>query len=142
MPMTQQTRSARNKMMDLLAQRDHSEKEIRTKLKQREFSPEEIDAAIEYGKTNKWLPDSAEGLQALAEKAANALHRKGKGIIYINHFLKQKGLPPVKSDFSQELEKALSLIKNKKGEKAKIGRFLLSRGFEQSVVRKVVYEKL
>lgn len=141
--------SARNKMMDYLAQRDHSEKELRKKLKDKDFTPEEIDVAIEFGKENGWIPNSTESLQALAEKVAGTLRRKGKGPLYINHFLKEKGLPPVQSQPDEELEKARELAHNKfsdienmdRKEKAKVGRFLISRGFNLETVRKVIYEK-
>lgn len=139
--------SASTKMMDYLARRDHSEKELRKKLKTR-FTPEEIDKAIEYGKANGWIPDTPEGLQNLAEKTAAALRRRGKGTMYINQYLKEKGLPPVKPDVVEELEKARELVKNKfsnvsemdRKEKAKVGRFLMSRGFNLDIVRKVIYE--
>lgn len=148
--------TARNKMMDLIARRDHSEKELRQKLKLR-FTPEEIDKAIDYGKTHGWIPDSEEGQAKLSQKNAGFLHRRNKGINYINHQLRKKGLPPVESDSSQELEKALALVKNRysvEGElsreekqklKAKMGRFLISRGFGlatvQQTLRKVIYDK-
>jgi regulatory protein len=143
-------------MMDLLARRDHSEKELRQKLKLR-FTSEEIDQAVEYGKAHGWIPDSAEDQVRLAEKSAAELHRKNKGVAYINHQLRKKGLPPIKSDSSQELEKALALVKNKYSVegglsreetqklKAKMGRFLISRGFGletvQQTLRKVIYDK-
>lgn len=143
-------RSARNKMMDLLARRDHSEKEIRTKLKEREFSQDEIETAIRYGRENKWLPDTPDENLKLAQRMATGLHRKNKGIQYINHFLKQKGLPPISLEQDVELEKAQQLIENKfsgklpvtREERAKrkahIGRFLLSRGFTMDTIRKVI----
>lgn len=140
--------SACNKMMDHLARRDHSEKELRKKLKDK-FTAEEIDAAIEYGKNQGWIPDSAAGALALAEKTAATLRRKGKGPLYINQYLKEKGLPPVASQPAEELEKARELAHNKfsniesmdRKEKAKVGRFLISRGFSLETVRKVIYEK-
>lgn len=148
--------TARNKMMDYLARRDHSVLEIRQKLKGK-FEQTEIDAAIDYGKSHGWLPNSAAAELQLAEKAANELHRRKKGALYINNFLLKKGLPGVETDFSIEFNKALELVNNKLEItlecsrlervqlKAKIGRFLSSRGFEMniimSVVRKVLYEK-
>jgi len=140
-------------MMDLISRRDHSEREIRQKLKGK-FEPSEIDLAIEYGKERGWLPNSVESELALSEKAANELHRKKKGILYINAQLKEKGLPEVEGNPEQELEKAIELVKNKYSVpndstrdekeklKAKLGRFLISRGFDMSIVRKVIYEKL
>jgi regulatory protein len=140
--------SARNKMMDILARRDHSEKELRKKLKDK-FTTDEIDRAIEFGKEQGWIPDSAESAQVLAEKTAATLRRKGKGPLYIKHYLHEKGLPPVSSDPSEDLEKARELAHNKfsdiknmdRAQKAKVGRFLMSRGFSQSIARKVMYEE-
>jgi len=168
---------AKKKVMDLVSMRDHSEKELRTKLKEyfrrniqyrkrlakkqnREYTEETpenqaeiqeaIDGAIEFAKDHKWLGDP----EVLAGKMANMLHRKNKGISYINNKLKQKGLPTVSSDRDLELEKALALIKNKfsgfsaltweekRKEQARVARFLASRGFDSEIVRKVIYEEL
>lgn len=149
--------SARNKMMDYLARRDHSELELRQKLKKAKFPPEEIEKAIEFGKTHNWIPTDEASKLALSEKAASALSKKKKGILFINHFLSEKGLPEVEADGAAELEKATELIENKysaflekNGEKlrrnfeerrkieAKIMRFLGSRGFEMEVITRVV----
>lgn len=146
--------TARNKMMDYIARRDHSEKELRQKLRRAKYSPEEIEKAIEYGKSRKWIPDSEDLEANLSNRMAEGLHRKKKGILFINSYLSEKGLPEVQSNSEQELEKALNLVENKyrfssdlsREEKdklkAKIGRFLISRGYETSIVRKVIYEKL
>ncbi len=145
-------RTARNAMMDLLARRDHSEKELRKKLKDK-FLPEEIDKAISFAKDRSWIPDSDDDKMKLAEKTAGYLHRRGKGIRYINQQLQEKGLPRIKADSDLEYEKALQLVKNKftklkaadreakNKQQAKIGRFLASRGFDMSIVRKVIYEE-
>lgn len=141
---------AKKKVMDLLARRDHSEKELRKKLKER-FSDDEdgleaIDEAIEFAKDNRWLGEPID----LAHKMADLLHRRHKGIHYINNYLREKGLPNVDVDRELELEKALTIVKNKYDEdydfsredKARIGRLLASRGFDSETVRKVIYEKL
>ncbi|WP_374029622.1 regulatory protein RecX [Bdellovibrio bacteriovorus] len=147
----QKTRqAAKRKVMDLLARRDHSEKELRKKLREK-FSDDElagdvVDEAIEFAKDNNWLGDPAD----LAHRMAEMLHRRNKGIHYINNYLREKGLPAVESDRDLELEKALSIVKNKYDEdhkfsredKAKVGRLLASRGFDSETVRKVIYEKL
>jgi regulatory protein len=140
--------SARNRMMDYLAQRDHSEKELRKKLKDK-FSPDEIDIAFTYGKVQGWIPDSPESALNLAEKTAATLKRKGKGPLYINQYLKEKGLPKVSMNRDEEFENARKLAHNKfpnienmdTKAKAKVGRFLISRGFSLETVRKVIYEK-
>ncbi len=142
----------KKKVMDMIARRDHSEKELRSKLKEKfaeaDNLPALIDEAIEFAKSHKWLGDP----QNLAERFADMLHRKNKGINYINNYLREKGLPSVGSDNDFELEKAMELVKNKyrslegkslsRGEKEKVGRFLVSRGFDSGTVRKVIYEKL
>lgn len=147
-------RTARNKMMDMLARRDHSEKEIRQKLKKSLFSPEEIETAITFGKERHWLPNSEQAQLNLAEKAAQGLHRKKKGIHYINQFLYERGLPELPADSDLELEKALQLVENKFSVpasldretrtywKGRIGRFLLSRGFEMDIVNKILRKVL
>ncbi|MGZ3795863.1 MAG: regulatory protein RecX [Pseudobdellovibrionaceae bacterium] len=168
---------AKKKVMDLVALRDHSEKELRTKLRtyfkrnfqyrqrlakkqgrdlseefasQQEEINDAIEGAIEFAKSHQWICKPED----LAEKMATMLHRKKKGISYINNYLKEKGLPSVPQDRDLELEKALALVKNKysdfsqlsfeekKKEQARVGRFLVSRGFDSETVRKVIYEKL
>lgn len=145
------TLSASKRMMDYLAHRRHSEKELRQKLAAH-HSHEEIENAIIYGKTHGWIPASEEAVLELSEQTAAKLRRKGKGSHYINEYLLEKGLPSIEMDDVDELEKAQQLVKNKftplensSGEeqeklKAKIGRFLVSRGFDMEIVRKVIYE--
>jgi regulatory protein len=142
--------AAKKKVMDLLALRAHSEEELRTKLQDRlseeEAGPDAIEEAIAFAKKNNWLQDPAE----LSVQTAEQLHRRGKGILYINQYLGQKGLPDVDVDQELELEKALSIVKNKyvenyefsETEKAKVARLLTSRGFDSETVGKVIYEKL
>lgn len=144
-------------MMDLLAKRDHSRKELVKKLSPY-YTSEEVQKAINYAEINGWIPPERE----LAEKFARELHKKKKGIQYINSKLVEKGLPRLVSDEQLELEKAMSLIENKydlselaaelregridrelfEKQKARMGRFLVSRGFDQTIVRKVLYDKI
>ncbi|HWU42761.1 MAG TPA: regulatory protein RecX [Bdellovibrio sp.] len=142
--------AAKRKVMDLMARRDHSEKELRKKLRDKfsdaDDSEEAIEEAITFAKDNKWLGDPVD----LAHRLADMLHRRNKGIHYINNYLREKGLPSVESDRALELEKALAIVKNKydedydftREEKARVGRLLASRGFDSETVRKVLYEKL
>lgn len=130
--------TARNKMLDLLARRDHSEKELRSKLLEK-FAPEEVEKAIEFAKDRNWLGDESR----IAQQFAESLHKKRKGMSYINHFLKKKGLPSLTKTSELEIEKAKSLMKSKaKGvtsmtrlQKAKYSRFLASRGFDPETIR-------
>lgn len=142
------TLRARKRMMDLIARRDHSEKEIRKKLKEK-FEPDEIDAAIAYGKAHSWIPDDEETEHQLALKMAEVLHRKLKGIQYINHSLHEKGLPSLDPDPERELEKARELLQNKFSEEelrdrnvqAKAYRFLASRGFGMDIARTAIFKR-
>lgn len=140
-------------MMDLLARREHSEKELRTKLSVK-FGPQDVELAIQHGKNKGWIANNEATLNSLSEETANGLHRKGKGILFINEYLREKGLPEVSADSRVELEKALALVKNKKLNfegledtesqkvKAKMARLLASRGFDNEVIGKVIHEEL
>lgn len=130
--------TARNKMMDLLARRDHSEQELRSKLLEK-FPTEEVESAIEFAKERSWLGDE----QKIAEQFARSLHKKRKGLTYINHFLKKKGLPGVTKTEDLEIDKARSLMASKtkgltsltRAQKAKYSRFLAARGFDPHTIR-------
>lgn len=142
----QELRDAKKRVMDLLAHRSHSEQELRQKLQEKFSSPEVVEAALLFALENHWLEEAGE----LSLRTAENLHRKNKGIEYINHYLREKGLPEVAADENRELEKALALIYEKytehhsftEEEKAKVGRLLTSRGFDHELVRKVLHEKL
>lgn len=156
---------AKLRLMDLLAQRDHSERELKTKLKNYlrprktrfsrgpELSPEAkeqlyneineaIQEAIEHARTHKWLAEP----EKISSQFGAALHRRKKGIHYINNYLAEKGLPPMEMDLEVEIEKAQELILKKfpdlaqetREKKAKAMRFLASRGFTMEVIRKVI----
>ncbi len=137
--------TAQKKMMDYLAIRDHSEKELREKLSSI-YNLEEIDQAIIVAKQNRWIADSFESAHKISAETANALGRKGRGIGFINQYLEKKGLPEIKLDSGAELEKAKYLVENKysdlskmdQRQKAKVGRFLIGRGFDMDVVQQVV----
>lgn len=132
--------------MYYLAKRDHSEKELKQKLrrlkdfqdrKKARYSPDEIDQAVAWAKDNQWLKPS----EQLAESVAHSLHTKGKGIRYVNAYLRQKGLPVQAADDELELEKAKKLLHRKLLHKTldsnlilKLTRFLISRGFPANIV--------
>lgn len=134
--------SAQHTVMDMISRREYSEEELKEKLRLKEFSNEEIESALQKAKDQKWLasPDLA------AKNLAEQLHRKNKGIEFINNVLQEKGLPTVQRDENLELEKAESLVKTKysrlsefsQEEKIKVVRFLTSRGFDSSTIQKVL----
>ncbi len=131
------TPSAREKMMDYLARRDHSEKELRTKLRNKEYSESEIESALEDGRQRGWIMDPVE----LAEKVSGRLSEKLRSHSFINSYLYGKGLPPVKMDFELEKSKALKCLKKKWPQGLERGfiprqkalSFLSRRGFASTV---------
>ena len=124
--------------MDLLARRDHSEKELRDKLA-KHFSEDEIDPAIEEIKERGWLLPPEE----LSAKATESLHRKNKGYLYICHFLRTRGLPELPKDMDRELSKALEIIEQKGIEPTDIKRMsalLKNRGFDTETISRTIHE--
>jgi regulatory protein len=144
----------RDKIMEYLSARDHSERELIRKLKRREYQMDEIRIAIEQVTQAGWLKPPHE----LSEQIARSLSRKKKGISYINNYLRERGLPPVKPDFDNELRKALEIArqiqKNNvtldessqdrssrdqlKKRRDKLARKLASRGFSMDVIHKTL----
>ena len=136
--------------MEYIARRDHSEKELKAKLrrlkdfqdrKKSRFSVDEIDQGIEWARVNKWLISGDQ----LAVSVARTLHGKKKGIRFINAYLAQKGLPSQSMDEELELEKAIKLIHRKilnksidSNLKLKLTRFLISRGFPSNIISKAL----
>ena len=135
---------AREKVMDLLARRDHSELELRRKLLVR-YNGEEVDDAIEYARQNKWLKPPEE----LSELVAEQLAQRQKGSRYIRQYLRSKGLPPVARNVEAETQRGLQLAQHKLGcqppfdheTRVKIQRLLRNRGFDDETIRKVINEK-
>lgn len=139
---------AKRKIMDILSERDHSEKEILKKLKKR--CDETIATqALQWAKEQNWLPKE----EKIQEMVVHSLGRRKKGQRAINQKLKEMGLQPVKLDTETELEKALEAVqikfkanllngldyKSAQKEKARVLRFLLGRGFDSSVAQKAFH---
>lgn len=128
-------------LIRLLAQRDHSPLELRTKLTKNHDTPV-VNQVLDWATKKGWLPDNPESLQRLAVQMSQDLHRQKKGIAYINNKLDSIGLPPVVSVAEQELEKAQALIQTKFAKAdhsdpkviAKAHRFLMSRGFSSEII--------
>lgn len=126
--------------MDFLARRNHSELELRQKLKKR-YEAGDVDKAIEYCREQNWLMSP----ESLADQTMNALHRRKKGFLFIQRYLRQKGLPVPKKEDAREEEKIREIVDRKfrtltdMKSKQKAYRFLKSRGFEDNLIRKVLY---
>lgn len=139
----QKKKSAIDKIVDYLSVRDHSEKEIREKLTLKEFGQSEIDEGMELAQEQGLMLEPAK----LSENVSGQLNRKHKGILYINQYLKSKGLPCVHPDWELEIEKARELVlkrftKNPPytiEEKQDIYRYLSNRGYADQTINKVIH---
>jgi SOS response regulatory protein OraA/RecX len=97
-------RNAQYWIQDYLARRPHSEKELRDKLKKKDFSSKISAKAIEYAKSQNWLEDPFE----LAKNVYKEWDKKNKSHSWINNYLIEKGLPTeIDRDINREAEKAL-----------------------------------
>lgn len=83
------TKSAYDRMVDLLSRRDHSALELTAKLKKAGHTPDEVDEAIEIARIQNWMPDES----VLADREAGRLARAGKSPTQIRAWLSRKGLP-------------------------------------------------
>lgn len=143
--LTSSKKSATRQVMDMISRREYSEKELEDRLTEKGFAEKEIFEALQNAKEKKWLNSP----EYLSEQLALQLHKKNKGIEFINATLTDKGLPHINRDESFELEKALSLVKTKysrfaefsRDEKLKAARFLASRGFDSSTIEKVFHDE-
>lgn len=140
-------RNCLNKLFDLLSRRDYSIKELRQKLSQKAFDAVSIERAIQWADERRYIRPAQELSQALAQQ----LLQRGKGRMYIQQYLKKRGLPVVEEfDKNTELHKALEFARQRakrvatldRAAREKIGRQLVTRGFPLDVVRTVIYEKL
>lgn len=131
------------KLTTYLSQRTHSEYELKCKLI-KSFSKQEVEKALQLAKEKKWLPEPEDIALQLSEE----LHRKKKGWLFIQAALKKKGLPVVKKKEEQEEEKCQWWLKKKfnhlqnpsEVNLQKMYRFLSHRGFEEALIKKVVYK--
>lgn len=136
-----------NKLVDYLSRRDHSVKELEEKLRRKLFDPPTIKAAIQWAQDRGYIRPPLELSASLAEM----LQRRGKGRLYIEQYLKKRGLPTqINIDNESEYDLAMEFARQKatkyanldRSAREKIGRQLVARGFPLNVVRKVIYEKL
>lgn len=138
---------AKKKLMNMVARRDHSEKELRTKLS-RCCEVDTIEKTLLWAREQNWLINP----EKLKTQLAENLSRRGKGIRKINQKLKNLGLDSIRSDKKMELAKATKLVLAKWSTddfidlnyaesqklKARILRFLISRGYESDIVSLVL----
>lgn len=138
-------RSARNSAMDLLSRREHSRSELHEKLRQRDFSAEEIEQALDYLQQQGLQSD-----ERYAESYVFQRAQKGYGPLRIEYELRQRGVnealleTALKSEQAswsermqqQRIKKFGIKIPEDYAEKMKQARFLQNRGFSpESVMR-------
>ena len=137
--------SARNKAIDLLARREHSEQELRQKLKTRDYDADAIDEALQALQNDNLQSD-----ERFTESHVNHRFNAGVGPLKIRHELRQKGvsdllvdqfLEPLSDQWDelmtrQRARKYGAVIPNDYAERMKQARFLQNRGFSpESVMR-------
>ena len=132
-----------NRAMRLLAQRDHSETELRRKLAAQDVPEEDVEQAIAYCHEHNWLDD-----RRFAERYLVMRSQKGYGVQRIQQELGMKGIARdlIHDAFASSDIDWCALAKQtahrKFGqtlpqewkEKAKVQRFLLYRGFFQEEI--------
>lgn len=154
--------SAYDRLVQMLARRDHSELEIRTKLARAQHTAEEIDSTLEMARSRKWLADET----VLATREASRLALAGKSPQQIRSWLNKKGLPTeglgaalaeneaesayktAAKAWAQQVRMAARQLEKQDSNRARpaqleyllrqrVQRLLLSRGFSSSTARSV-----
>lgn len=141
--------SLRQKALDLLSRREHSEAELSQKLKayaqQHGLEVDEIGAVLADFKSRKWLSDAR-----YTEQMVNARQRKF-GALRVAHELREKGVEDsliaqaVETLGENEDARAREIWRKKfkaapqsREEWAKQARFLQGRGFSFDVIKRVI----
>jgi regulatory protein len=137
--------SLKGRALKLLAGREHSRKELERKLAKHEAEPGQLQAALDDLQARGFI-DEQRVVDSLLHRRAGRL-----GASRIRQELQAKGLDAervagaVAALKSTELERARDVWRRKFGaapqdaaERAKQARFLLARGFDGDVVRRVL----
>ena len=128
----------------LLARRDHSEWELRSKLKQRGFSPEEVDEALGRVKSEGYIDDERMKMHAIEK----LIREKHYGLHVIVGKLRSIGLTASNSEvrnfFSVEEEWTVAekIIEKQKitysnENYPRLSRLLNNRGFSQPILSRL-----
>jgi regulatory protein len=137
--------SIRKKAMDLLARREHSEQELRRKLKSREYDADAIDEVL-----HALISDRLQSDERFTEAYVNHRFNAGVGPLKIRYELRQKGVSDSLADefldllserwdqlmVQQRVRKYGEAIPADYAKRMKQARFLQNRGFSpESVMR-------
>jgi regulatory protein len=144
-------RKAFNSALRILTGRDHSKYELVQKLKQRGFAPEDIEKAVSECERFDYINDDRTSRVYIRQ-----LLQKGYGLKRIRHEMNKKGLrgQRIQNIFSEtvsdadEREGAERILKKNikrfereidlKKRRAKMYRFLYTRGFSQDMISKLI----
>jgi SOS response regulatory protein OraA/RecX len=132
-----------NYSLKLLGNRDYFTIELKMKLIERGYKEKEIDEIIYYLKQKKFLDDDS-----LLEKKISILQNKGWGEFKILKYFLEKGLEKnfvkegIKNylDLKKEKENIKRLSQKKDSLEKKL-RYLISKGFRESLILEVLNEK-
>lgn len=124
--------------------RDYSEWELRQRLREKDYSEEEIEEGIQYAMDHRWMMDPEE----LSLRVQKNLNEKGKSHQYIKNFLRSKRLPEVPKDEEVEYQKCKRLVDKKFRweppfsfeQKKKILQYLRNRTYDEASIRMVINE--
>ncbi len=144
--MARQPRSCRNASLDLLARREHSRFELIRKLKDRDFSLQEIEVTLDALEAEN-LQSDARYAEAFARQRA----QKGNGANRIRYELKERGiddeliimaLEPWQDQWleiaARQHEKRFGKQPEDVKERARQTRYLQSRGFGFDIIRQII----
>ena len=143
--------------LDILTHRDKTEKELRLKLSGEDFSPEEVDAAVEYVKSYGYIDDERYARNYISYR----LEKKSRMVLYRE--LSERGvcddiLEPVLDELCSQVDEASLIVacieKKLKGsypdclpdpsdekEYGRLLRFLAGRGYSFDTIRQVMNRK-
>lgn len=130
------------KALEILSYRMRSEKELRGKLEEYGYLPEEIEKAVEYVKSYGYVNDARYAEQYVASRGK----QKGRSLLRME--LIKKGIDPEEAENAldavetSEEDTAYALLLKKAGEPhpleekeyARLYRFLAGRGFQRGAV--------
>lgn len=133
------------KAYDYLARRPHSEKELRDKLRLKDFTDAEIDSIFEQLRSLNFLNDTEFTLAWIRNR--NSLKPKGKKALSLELMKKGVDKEIINSalrdiTFEKELVSARELLqtryKNKDFDREKAFNYLSSRGYEYEVIKRTL----
>ena len=143
--------SVKGRALRYLAQREHSRQELERKLARHVQDTEDASAEVQIAAALDEL--AAKGLLCEERAAASVLHSQGQryGVRRLKQTLQGKGLAPalvastLQQALSTELARAHEVWRRRFGsppadaaERARQMRFLVGRGFEGDIIRRVV----